>query len=333
MKIFRPDPKAWQPIRTLLQSGLPQAMLATGESGSLLGGYLDLLQAAQLCFAPTEAGFACGDCRSCKLLAEAAHPDLWMVSTEPGKAIAIDTLRQGMEWIQYTPQVSSTRWLRIDHAESMTLAAANAILKTLEEPPARAHVLLYSEQASRLLPTIRSRLQRIPLPVMEMAESRQWLQQQGIDADHSAALLRQLGNRPARALELWESGWLEQRREWLRLLLDLPGKGVVAALKLAEQWSKNKDLLLLRELVLGLIADCMRLQQGLLDRITDLDYLNELQRMAPDVSAEALQAALDDWLQLPVALAQNSNGVMVMEKLLLDWLTLWPRRISHGIQS
>ena len=229
MKLFRPYPNAWQAIRTLLHTGLPQAMLATGESGSLLGGYLDLLQAAQLCFAPTEAGFACGDCRSCKLLAEAAHPDLWMVSAEPGKAIAIDTLRQGMEWIQYTPQVSTTRWLRIDHAEAMTLAAANAILKTLEEPPARAHVLLYSEQASRLLPTIRSRLQRIPLPVMEMAESRQWLQQQGIDADRSATLLHQLGNRPARALELWEAGWVEQRREWLRSLLDLPGQGVVAA--------------------------------------------------------------------------------------------------------
>ncbi|WP_414039527.1 DNA polymerase III subunit delta' C-terminal domain-containing protein [Acidithiobacillus sp. M4-SHS-6] len=333
MKLFRPDPHAWQPIRALLSSGLPQAMLAAGEPGSLLGWYLDLLQAAQLCFMPTDDGFACGDCRSCKLLAEAAHPDLWIVAAEPGKAIAIDALRQGMEWIHYTPQVSATRWLRIDHAEAMTVAAANAILKTLEEPPARAHVLLHSEQISRLLPTIRSRLQRIPLPVMEMAESRQWLQQQGIDAENSMALLRQLGNRPVRALELWEAGWIDQRREWMRHMLDLPGQGVVAALKLAEQWSKSADLFLIREMVLGLIADFMRLQQGLLDRIADLDYLDELQPIAPDISAEALQATLDDWLQLPLTLAQNSNGVMVMEKLLLDWLKLWPRRTSHGVQN
>lgn len=333
MKAFQPDPQSWQPIQALLASGLPQTMLAVGESGSLLRLHLDALQAATLCFKPTDEGFACEQCRSCMLLAEGSHPDLWVAAPEPGKQIAIDTLRQAMEWIQYTPQVSNSRWLRIDNAEAMTVAAANAILKTLEEPPTRAHVVLHSEQASRLLPTIRSRLQRIPLPEMQMVQSMHWLQQQGVDAENSVALLRQLGNRPLRALELWEAGWLEQRQQWMRSLLDLSGQGVVVTLKLAEQWSKSSDLLLIREMVLNVLADFMRLRQGLLDRIADLDYLEELRLKAPDISAEALQSNLDGWLQLPLTLAQNSNGLMVMEKLLLDWLKLWPRRKTHGIQN
>ncbi|WP_275077728.1 DNA polymerase III subunit delta' C-terminal domain-containing protein, partial [Acidithiobacillus thiooxidans] len=154
-----------------------------------------------------------------------------------------------------------------------------------------------------------------------------------VDAENSGALLRQLGNRPLRALELWEAGWLEQRQQWLRSLLDLSGQGVVAALKLAEQWSKSSDLFLIREMVLNVLADFMRLRQGLLDRIADLDYLEELRLKAPDISAEALQSNLDGWLQLPLTLSQNSNGMMVMEKLLLDWLKLWPRRKTHGIQN
>ena len=85
--------------------------------------------------------------------------------------------------------------------------------------------------------------------------------------------------------------------------------------------------------VLNVLADFMRLRQGLLDRIADLDYLEELRLKAPDISAEALQSNLDGWLQLPLTLSQNSNGMMVMEKLLLDWLKLWPRRKTHGIQN
>ncbi len=328
---FRPDSQEWQPIRTLLESGLPQTMLAVGASGSLVRQYLDALQSAALCFTPETDGFACGRCRSCALLAEDSHPDLWVIAVEPGKRIAIDVLRQATEWIHFTPQVSAARWLRVDNAEVMTVAAANAILKTLEEPPSRAHLVLHSEQVSQLLPTIRSRLQRLPLPEMQMAESLRWLREQGVNETNSMILLRQFGNRPLRAFEAWEAGWTELRQNWLRTLLDLPGQGIVAALRMAEQWSKSPDILLLRELVLSVLADFMRLHQGMLDRIVHLDYLDELRLKVQGVTPDALRSTLDDWLRLPVTLAQNGNGLIVMEKLLLDWLALWTERKTHGI--
>lgn len=332
MRPFQPEVLHWKPIQTLLAAGLPQAMLAVGQAGTLVGRYVDILQAAALCFSPSTDGFACGECRSCHLLAEQSHPDFLMVSAEPGKKIAIDQVRQATEFLSYTPQVSARRWLRLEPGEAMTGAAANALLKTLEEPASSAHILLLSEQPSRLLPTVRSRLQRLPFPKEGAEETVQWLKAQGLDDGAACLLARQFSGRPVRALASWQSGWADQRAEWMRTLLELPEKGPIAALRIADSWSKA-DIVLLREFILSLLSDLIRLRYGHLDKMVHVDYLDELRPVAVLADVDGLFRELEVWLRLPEAMAGNVNLVMVLEKQLLDWIAIWRREKNHGAQT
>ncbi|MHB1279720.1 MAG: DNA polymerase III subunit delta' C-terminal domain-containing protein [Acidithiobacillus sp.] len=333
MSAHRLPPAEWQPLQSLLQAGLPQAMLAVGESGSLVGQYCDELQQAALCFAPSAQGLSCGTCRSCRLLAEGNHPDLLVITAETGKRIAIESVRHANEFLTFTPQVSARRWLRVEPAEAVTVAAANALLKTLEEPAARAHILLLSERPSQLLATIRSRLQRLPFPVMRPGQCMVWLEGLGVPSAEALWLSRQFENRPLRAWQLWESGWVTLRQTWIDALLNLPQQGPVAALRLADHWAKDTDLLLLRELLLSLLADLLRLRNYRLDNIVHLDYLQSLEAMAQSAQAMSLWETLEGWIRLPESLVQNRNVGMMLETLLLSWVSIWSREKAHGITS
>ncbi|MHB8237265.1 MAG: DNA polymerase III subunit delta' C-terminal domain-containing protein [Acidithiobacillus ferrivorans] len=333
MSAQRPLPAEWQPIQSLLQAGLPQAMLAVGESGSLVGQYCDELQQVALCFAPSAPGLSCGICRSCRLLAEGNHPDLLVITAETGKRIAIDSVRHANEFLAYTPQVSARRWLRVEPAEALTAAAANALLKTLEEPAARAHILLLSERPSQLLATIRSRLQKLPFPAPRPGQCVLWLEGLGIPPAEALWLSRQFANRPLRAWQLWESGWVTLCPSWIDVLLSLPQQGPVAALRLADNWAKDTDLLLLRELMLSLLADLLRLRNHRLDSIVHVDYQQSLEVMAQSAQAIPLWETLEGWIRLPESLAQNRNVGMMLETLLLSWVSIWSREKVHGITS
>jgi len=333
MSAHRPPPAEWQPIQSLLQAGLPQAMLAVGESGTLVGQYCDDLQQAALCFAPSAQGLSCGTCRSCRLLAEGNHPDLLVITAETGKRIAIESVRHANDFLAFTPQVSARRWLRIEPAEAMTAAAANALLKTLEEPAARAHILLLSERPSQLLATIRSRLQKLPFPALRLGQCMVWLEGQGIPPAEALLLSRQFANRPLRACQLWESGWVTLRQTWIDTLLNLPRQGPVAALRLADNWAKDTELLLLRELMLSLSADLLRLRNQRLDSIVHLDYLQSLEVMAQSAQETSLWETLESWIRLPESLVQNRNVGMMLETLLLSWVGIWSGERAHGITS
>ena len=333
MSAHRPPPAEWQPIQSLLQAGLPQAMLAVGESGTLVGQYCDDLQQAALCFAPSAQGLSCGTCRSCRLLAEGNHPDLLVITAETGKRIAIESVRRANDFLAFTPQVSARRWLRVEPAEAMTAAAANALLKTLEEPAARAHILLLSERPSQLLATIRSRLQKLPFPALRLGQCVVWLEEHGIPPAEALLLSRQFANRPLRAWQLWESGWVTLRQTWIDTLLNLPQQGPVAALRLADNWAKDIDLLLLRELMLSLLADLLRLRNRRLDSIVHLDYLQSLEAMAQSAQTTALWETLESCIRLPESLVQNRNVGMMLETLLLSWVGIWSEERAHGITS
>lgn len=333
MSAQRPTPAEWQPIQSLLQAGLPQAMLAVGESGSLVGQYCDELQQVALCFAPSAQGLSCGTCRSCRLLVEGNHPDLLVITAETGKRIVIDAVRHANDFLAYTPQVSARRWLRVEPAEALTAAAANALLKTLEEPAARAHILLLSERPSQLPATIRSRLQRLSFPAPRPGQCVLWLEGLGIPPAEALWLSRQFANRPLRAWQLWESGWVTRCPSWIDMLLSLPQQSPVAALRLADNWAKDVDLLLLRELMLSLLADLLRLRNHRPDSIVHVDYLQSLEVMAQSAQAISLWETLEEWIRVPESLAQNRNVGMMLETLLLNWISIWSREKVHGITS
>lgn len=114
---------------------------------------------------------------------EVAHPDLRWVAPD-GASIKIDQVRALNAFAIQTPQIAGRKVAGILDAHLLTNNAANTLLKTLEEPPANTHILLFTPYWSRLLPTIRSRCQRYQV-LGSQAQAQQWLSDQGLDVSQA----------------------------------------------------------------------------------------------------------------------------------------------------
>ncbi|MBK6728539.1 MAG: DNA polymerase III subunit delta' [Xanthomonadales bacterium] len=166
----------------------PHALLLTGPSGLGKRDLVAALVERMLCTAPGLDGFACGRCRGCTLQRAGTHPDRVTVQLEArddGKLrteITIDQIRALGERFASRPSFGGWQVVVIDPAERMNTAAANALLKTLEEPAANTALILIADDPARLPATIRSRCQRIELRPPELALARAWLIAQGAAA-------------------------------------------------------------------------------------------------------------------------------------------------------
>jgi len=223
-------PAPWIAAQTqnlLKQRG--HAWLLQGPSG--LGQYELALQLvrAWLCDQPTEIG-ACNTCTSCHAIDVRSHTDFcilmpetvmlelgWPLSEKaqaeiddkkrkPSKEIRIDAMRDAVEFAQRTAGRGRGKAMLVYPAERMNHITANALLKTLEEPPGDLKFVLASEAAHQLLPTIRSRCLTHTLTWPKADESLAWLGEQGVKKADAEPLLRAAGGRPADALNFANSG-------------------------------------------------------------------------------------------------------------------------------
>ncbi|HYF42484.1 MAG TPA: DNA polymerase III subunit delta' [Ramlibacter sp.] len=227
---------AEQAVQLLAQRG--HAWLLQGPSG--LGQYslaLDLAR-AWLCEQPSPRG-ACGSCASCHAVEVRTHADLcvlmpetvmqvlsWPLSEKaqqdidekkrkPSKEIRVEAMRDAVEFAQRTSARGRGKVVLVYPAERMNHVTANALLKTLEEPPGDVRFVLASEAAHQLLPTIRSRCLGHTMRWPEAPDSVGWLQERGVPAADAPVLLRAAGGRPEDAWELFESG--RSARQWAQL--------------------------------------------------------------------------------------------------------------------
>lgn len=238
--------ESWRSLSARLGAGeLPHALLVGGDHGLGKRALADALACSALCEARTEAGFACGQCRACLLLAAGSHPDRVFVTFElrddgkPRSEIVIEQIRSLSQRLALSSQFGGLQVVLIDPAEKMNASAANALLKTLEEPSASTVIILVSDKPSRLPATIRSRCQRVQVKVPNEAESLQWMVSAGIAATTAKeALAVALGN-PGQAMQAIRDDALGLRNECrqdLRSLRDRHG----SALAVAEAWSADR---------------------------------------------------------------------------------------------
>jgi len=226
----------WQQIVTTRQRGrMAHGLLVCGPPGVGKRRFAARLARALLCHAPAGDGDACGVCTSCRQWQIGSHADVSrLVPDTPGAAIRVDGIRTFTSRLQLTAQYQAGRLGWIDPAERLTIAAANSLLKTLEEPPAGTHILLISDAPDRLLPTIRSRCRRLRVPPAPVEVARQWLARQnlstdGVDHDQLRMPL-QLIDTDEDAATL-AAAW---RRDLARLLA-----GQADAVQLAEDWARQ----------------------------------------------------------------------------------------------
>lgn len=221
---------------------LPHALLLCGPAGLAKRAFADAFAAVLLC----ERGraSACGQCRACVLLKAGSHPDAVRVVLElrdDGTArteITVDQIRVLGERLALTPQFGGLQVALIDPADGMNASAANAMLKTLEEPTPATVIVLIADHPVRLPATIRSRCQRVDfyLPLRDQALA--WLAQQGIDAKTAATALGVAAGNPGVALELARSDGLEVNAE-VDADLQALRSGTASASQVASRWSKS----------------------------------------------------------------------------------------------
>jgi DNA polymerase-3 subunit delta' len=195
-------------FRNRLQSDrLAHAFLLSGQPGTGKQGLAMELAAALLCLENSLP--ACGSCRSCQLLLSGAHPDFRFLSFElndKGKlrtGIVIDQVRVLISFLQLTTTISEKKVALVSPAEAMNKNAANALLKTLEEPPGDAVIILLSHDPSQLAVTIRSRCQKLQLRSPDTDMALAWLLESGAygEAEARTALKAAAGS-PFRARDI-----------------------------------------------------------------------------------------------------------------------------------
>ncbi|GAB2481642.1 DNA polymerase III subunit delta' [Comamonas humi] len=218
------------------------AWLLQGPSG--LGQFalaMELVR-AWLCDAPTAHG-ACGQCTSCHAIDVHAHTDLcvlmpethmlalgWPLSEKaqadiddkkrkPSQEIRVDAMRDAVEFTQRTSGRGRGKAVLVFPAEQMNAITANALLKTLEEPPGDVRFVLATEAAHQLLPTIRSRCLAHTLQWPADAEAGAWLAEQGVPQEQIAGLVQASGGRPDDALARHAAG--QSPAVWKRLPREL----------------------------------------------------------------------------------------------------------------
>ena len=196
------------------------ALLITGKRGSGKRAFAEAIARKFLCERPSSpVEDPCDECDSCRWFLAGNHPDMRLLAPEPieesaadsggsaqaGTVIKIDQVRELDDFVYIGSHRGGRRVVLVAPAEAMNAAAANALLKMLEEPPANVHFILVSERWRRLLPTLRSRCRRIVLQGPSRADGEAWLRGHGVGAD-AAILLDASGGEVLTALEWANSG-------------------------------------------------------------------------------------------------------------------------------
>ena len=213
---------SWQ--RLLATRARPaQALLLAGPRGVGKGELARAWAQALLCEAPLADGAACGECPACHWFETGGHPDFRLVSlqektskegeTRMATAIEVTQARDVVDFVQLSTYRAGFRVVLVNPADSLNLAAANALLKVLEEPPLNTVFVLVSDQPRRLLPTIRSRCTRLEIGLPPVDQAALWLA--GLGVDDAIDLLALSGGTPLDAQRWADSEDLDERRSVL----------------------------------------------------------------------------------------------------------------------
>ncbi|MBI2918559.1 MAG: DNA polymerase III subunit delta' [Chloroflexi bacterium] len=283
---------------------------------------LDLAQAVNC-----EAGspLPCGECRPCRRIAAGKHADVLTIRREESRTeISIDQVRE----VQHRASLKPTegRWLVfiLDGAEEMSAEAANCLLKTLEEPAPRALFLLLTSREARLLPTVRSRCQRLALRPMPREQMEQVLGKRGVEHQHAALVARLSRGRVGWAmLAVQESSEVWRRRSQVtERLAAIPGASFSDRFDLAAEWAthfsrRREQALEEMDLWQDWWRDLLLARSGCAGFTTNWDYSEQLQQQAQGLSLKAIADFLRDLRHTRWALEVNANPRLALETLML----------------
>lgn len=313
--------KQWQFFQQQLATGrVPQAILLQGPSGLGKSDFAKSLASFLLCDQPQQ--FACGACRSCELVGAGSHPDLLTIAPlEKSKAIRVDQIRQLTDKLNTTAhRAHDLQVAVISPAELMNRSAANALLKTLEEPNGQVVLILVANHIATVPATILSRCQRVLFSAQADASTVEWVQQRVDPALDAALLLRLADFAPLRAVALAQTDYLALRDNLLQHMWQIISdcKNPLAPVP---QYIKY-DFELLLYALLTLVMDMSRLQLGVQTQyVVNLDRTEPLQAMGKKLRATFLQKYLQKIQHAYRLLISGThiNVQLMLESLFAEW--------------
>lgn len=318
--------KHWQQLQSLKQQDrLPHALMLRGISGLGIRKLAQQLAHALLCQSPTESGYACGQCSDCQLIKAKTHPDLHYITVaEDKKQISVDQIRSLVNVCIERPHQGGYRLVVIDPSEAMNLAAANALLKTLEEPGDDTLLILVANASNALPATIRSRCQLMSVEAPTEQQGYDWIMQHHPnDRDQVLLSLKLSALAPLKAVNFLNSEQIHTRTGFMASLARAADQRL-EPVNLAATISKHpmQDII---SWMYSLALDAKKYHQQLpSEKLLNSDQLKLIALLASR-PVERLDAWIDRLLESRRLLgtSSNINPQLIAEDLMFRWIAIF----------
>jgi DNA polymerase-3 subunit delta' len=313
--------------RAIAGGNVPQSLLFAGPEG--VGKFTAAVALAQAVNCPARKdGDGCGTCNSCRRIAARTFSDVVVIDKGSEASIKIDAIRtRVIDPIGYRPFEGRRRVFIIDPADELTLQAQDALLKTLEEPPPAAVIILVSAYADSLLATVRSRCRRVRFAAMAEDDVVRVLTGptcglDPVDARHRAMVS---GGSVQRALESDGREFVDDRAVALGLLTASTGRGLQGRLKAAAAFSfvekkkrRAREAAAMRlSLLASLLRDLLAFDVRGGASVANSDLVPQLEQLVPAFPAERLVSAFAAVQQAEGSIERNASP-----KIVADWLAV-----------
>lgn len=336
--LFHWQHETWRQIMAMRER-MPHAILLYGAEGIGKAQFAEHLAKSLLCESPAMDGHACGECLSCNWFDQYSHPDYRRVrpglldeeeassesadadaepekkskaSKAPSKEIVIDQVRALGDFMNISTHRQGTRVVLLYPAEALNIPAANALLKSLEEPNPNTVFILVSHRLDRLLPTILSRCHKLPLHMPSKEEALAWLRQEGVK--EAETWLAQQGGAPLLALEMAQSEDVKELQEFLQALAK---PDVENSLKLADKMQKMEMPRTVSWLQRWLYDIFSVKQSGKIRYYPK--YQNEIERLASRASNDKLMKLIKSVQDRQAIASHPLSGKLFLEDMLLEY--------------
>lgn len=300
--------------RLIIDKHLPHALIFVGPEG--IGKKMTAfgLTKALLCMADKKETDFCDNCPSCHKINQQNHPDVNLIAPE-GASIKIGQLREWQETLESMSYMGSWRVTIIDNAEKMTQAAANSILKTLEEPPEKTIIFLITKETGDILPTILSRCQIIRFAPLSRKEFIQILIDKIRVSEVEAGLLYNLSRgQLLGAMSMDIKHVYKIRGHWKDFFTENLSNESMGLGKSQSTFLEDLNILA------SWIRDIIFVKLGVnVEMLTHQDILHEVKMAAQNTPQYLLLDRIDLVLNTIEAIEKNANIKIALDNLLFQW--------------
>lgn len=265
-------------------------------------------------------GQPCLECEWCQRAAANQLADVIYIQAE-GQFIKVDQIRQLKDWLATSPLEASFKLAVIEQAERMNPAASNALLQFLEEPLPNVHMVLYAQEASSLLATIQSRVQKYHFPVVSRFETMEDLLQSGIKQQHAQIIANLSTTSLANLLENYDeatfSAWLKDLNSFYTYLIESNLMGMIHVQIRLKNYLTGQQAIDSLDYLLSLCHSSLLLDSG--DKTAKIQdyFLKELHKNHPNMSLKLLNI-YQEILKTKEYIMANVSPQLALERLVLS---------------